>query len=101
VDLSAESQALDAIREVGPGSNFLACGHTLAHFESANFRSEIADNGTFEQWSAEGARWQHSRVNTRWKQMLAAYEPPPMDIAVREALDEFVTRRSAQINRGN
>jgi trimethylamine--corrinoid protein Co-methyltransferase len=28
--------------------------------------------------------------------VLAAYEPPPMDPAVREALDEFVARRIAE-----
>ena len=32
-----------------------------------------------------------------WKPLLAEYEKPSMDEAVREALDPFVTRRKAEI----
>ena len=99
VDLSPEAQALDAIREVGPGHHFLGSAHTLRHFETANFLSEVADNGTFEQWAADGSRWQHERLNGRFKEMLAEYDPPPMDAAVREGLDDFVARRLEDIRR--
>ena len=33
VDLSENGQALDALREVGPGAHFLGCAHTQANFE--------------------------------------------------------------------
>jgi trimethylamine--corrinoid protein Co-methyltransferase len=36
VDLSENGQALEAIREVGPGKHFLGCAHTLANFETAS-----------------------------------------------------------------
>ena len=54
MDLSDNGQALDAIREVGPGSHFLGCAHTQANFETAFFRSALADNNSVEQWEAEG-----------------------------------------------
>ena len=56
VDLSENGQALDAIREVGPGKHFLGCAHTQANFETAFYRSPLADNNSFEQWEAEGAK---------------------------------------------
>ena len=56
VDLSPNGQALDAIVENGPGQHFLGTAHTLANFESAFFRSSIADNNSFEQWEIEGSR---------------------------------------------
>ncbi|MDE0238806.1 MAG: trimethylamine methyltransferase family protein [bacterium] len=99
VDLSPEAQALDAIREVGPGHHFLGSAHTLRHFETANFLSDTADNSTFEQWTADGSRWQHQRLNARFKEMLEQYEPPPMDQAVREGIDDFVTRRLEAIRK--
>src|SRR4051812_24758855 len=49
VDMSENGQALDAIRENGPGLHFLGNSHTLANFETAFFRSEIADNNSYEQ----------------------------------------------------
>ena len=54
VDLSENGQALDAIRSNGPGQHFLGTAHTLANFENAFYRSEIADNNSFEQWSEDG-----------------------------------------------
>ena len=48
--------ALDAFREVGPGSHFFGCAHTMANYETAFWDSEIADNEPFEKWEAAGSR---------------------------------------------
>ena len=39
MDVSPRGQALDAIREVGPGGHFLGCAHTQENFESAFHQS--------------------------------------------------------------
>jgi len=101
VDLSENGQALDAIREVGPGNHFLGCAHTRANFEHAFFRSSIADNNSFEQWEAEGALDANQRANRLWKRMLQSYEPPPIDPALDEALREYVDRRRAEFPDAN
>jgi len=101
VDLSENGQALDAIREVGPGKHFLGCAHTQANFESAFFRSSLADNNSFEQWEAEGGQDMAQRANTLWKKMLREYEPPPIDPAVDEALLDFMARRKASFPDSN
>ena len=95
VDLSENGQAMDAMREVGPGSHFLGCAHTQANFETAFWRSQIADNNSFEQWRAEGEQDAAQRANTLYKKMLADYEAPALDPGISEALDEFVARKKA------
>ncbi len=95
IDLSENGQAMDAIREVGPGKHFLGCGHTQANFESAFHGSAIADNNSFEQWDAEGRLDQAQRANAQWKRMLQDYEPPPIDPATDDALLDFMARRKA------
>ena len=97
VDLSENGQAMDAIREVGPGSHFLGCAHTQANFETAFYRSTVADNNSFEQWEADGAMDAERRANAIWKSMLERYEPPPIDPGVDDALQEFMTRRKAEM----
>lgn len=92
-DLSENGQALDAVREVGPGKHFLGCTHTQANFETAFYRSPLADNNSFEQWEAEGASDMNKRANALWKRMLAEYEAPPLDPAVDEALLDYMKRR--------
>ena len=93
VDLSENGQAMAAIREVGPGQHFLGCDHTRANFETAFFRSSVADNNSFEQWEADGSLDTAQRANQIWKKMLNDYDMPPIDPAVDEALLAFIRQR--------
>ena len=93
VDLSENAQAMDALREVGPGSHFLGCAHTQANFETAFYRSSIADNNSFEQWESEGSKDAATRANALWKSMLAEYEAPPIDPGIDESLTAFMTKK--------
>jgi trimethylamine--corrinoid protein Co-methyltransferase len=97
IDLSANGQAMDAIREVRPGAHFLGCSHTQANFETAFYRSTIADNNSVEQWEAEGALDAVQRANRLWKKMLAEYEAPPLDPGIDEALREFIAKKKASM----
>lgn len=92
-DVTENGQAMDAIREVGPGSHFLGCAHTQANFETAFYRSTIADNNSFEQWEAEGGQDAYQRANTLCKKMLADYQAPVLDPAVDEALQAFIREK--------
>jgi len=95
VDLSENGQAMDAIREVGPGNHFLGCEHTKGNFKTAFYRSPLADNNSFEQWESEGSLDQAQRANSQWKKILADYQAPPLDAAVDEALIDYMERRKA------
>ena len=92
-DLSENGQAMDAIREVGPGVHFLGCNHTQANFKTAFYRSAIADNNSFEQWQSEDAKDAPQRANAIWKKTLAEYQPPPLDEAIDEALNEYMEKK--------
>ena len=95
VDLSENGQAMDALREVGPGSHFLGSEHTQANFETAFYRSSVADNNSYEQWEEEGSMDTAQRANKIWKKMLNEYVPPELDVSIDEALQDFMTRRKA------
>ena len=96
VDLSENALALDALREVGPGSHFLGAAHTLENFETAFYRSNVADNNSFEQWQQEGSLDAAQRANGIWKQMLREYEAPKLDPAIDESLVDFIRRRKSE-----
>jgi trimethylamine--corrinoid protein Co-methyltransferase len=97
VDLSANGQALDAIRENTPGQHFLGTAHTLANFDQAFYRSPVADNSSYEQWLEDGSKDAPQRANAIWKKTLAQYEAPPIDEAIDEELRAFVTRRKGEM----
>jgi trimethylamine--corrinoid protein Co-methyltransferase len=100
MDLSNEGLAMEAIREVGPGGHYLGCAHTQRNFKTAFYRSEIADNNSFEQWEAEGAQDANQRATAAAQRLLKAYEPPPLDPAIDEALQDFIQRRRRELPDG-
>ncbi len=95
VDLSENGQAMDAFLTNEPGTHFLGHPHTLANFETAFYRSSVADNMSFEQWESEGANDAAARANAIWKRALAEYEPPAIDEAVDQELCEWIEQRKA------
>ena len=82
VDVSDNGQAMEAFRTNAHGDHFLGNPHTLANFETAFWRSDLCDAASYEQWTEEGSLSAAQRANARWKQLLADYEPPPIDGAV-------------------
>jgi trimethylamine---corrinoid protein Co-methyltransferase len=88
-------QAMDAIREVGPGGHYLGCAHTQANFKSAFWRSDVLDYKPFETWEEEGARDSAALASARAEKQLRDYQAPHIDPAVAEALREYVDRRKA------
>ncbi len=95
VDMSENGQAMDALREVGPGGHFLGCAHTQANFKDAFWRSDLLDYKPFETWDEDGARDTQMLAETRVNKMLADYQQPALDPGIAEALSEFIARRKA------
>jgi trimethylamine--corrinoid protein Co-methyltransferase len=96
-DVSDEALAVDAIKSVEPGGHFFGTGHTLERFETAFYQPMVSDWRNFENWQEDGARTATQRANTVWKQMLEAYQEPPMDEAADEALNAFMARRKEEL----
>src|SRR5690606_32396031 len=63
VPVDDEQLALDAFAEVGPGNHFLGAGHTLRHYETAYWDSELSDNEPYEKWQAAGETDAATRAN--------------------------------------
>ncbi|WP_150495367.1 trimethylamine methyltransferase family protein [Roseibium aquae] len=101
IDVSDEAMAMDAFQEVGPGGHFLGAAHTQRNFESAFYRSTIADNNSYEQWLADGQLDAATRANKIWKDMLAGYTGPELDPGIDEALVSFMEERKASFPDSN
>jgi trimethylamine---corrinoid protein Co-methyltransferase len=91
-----EDIALDAIREVGPEGHYFGCQHTQDRYSTAFYAPIASDWRNFEAWKIDGAVWTAERAHRIAKSILADYEPPPMDGAIREALQAFVARRKQE-----
>ena len=97
VDISEEAQAMDAIREVGPGGHYLGSKHTEKHFKSAFWRSDVLDYKPYETWAEEGARDTAQLAAARVNKLLGDYQAPGIDPGVDEALRDYIARRKASM----
>ena len=91
------AQAMDAIREVGPGGHYLGCAHTQANFKSGFWRSEVLDYKPYETWVDEGSRDTMQLANAKVRKILADYQQPPLDPAIDEALKAYVAKRKEEM----
>ncbi|ETD85561.1 trimethylamine methyltransferase family protein [Rhodobacter capsulatus] len=97
IDMSANGQAMEALREVGPGGHFLGCSHTQANFKDAFWKTDLFDYKPFETWDEEGARDTATLASVRVKKMLGEYQAPAIDPGINEALSEYVARKKAAV----
>ncbi len=96
VGTEPDDLAVDVIREVGPNGHYFGIQHTQDRYESAFYAPFVSDWSNFEAFEAKGGIWTAERAHHRFKEIVAHFEAPPMDIARREALVDFVERRKAE-----
>ena len=92
----ADSLAVEAIAEVGPGGHFFGTAHTLARFRDAFFKPMVSDWRNYEAWAEAGSPTALDHAERLVGELLAAYEPPALADDVRAALDDFTDRRIAE-----
>ena len=90
-------EALQAVRDIGPGGHYLGHPHTLENFQRAFFMPEMFDNNSIEQWQAEGAIQTNERALQRARDLLNEFEEPTLDAGVNEALLDYIARREREI----
>ncbi|MFQ6023598.1 MAG: trimethylamine methyltransferase family protein [Acidiferrobacterales bacterium] len=97
VVVDEDTLGFEAIREVPSGGHFFGTAHTLARYDTAFYQPLLSDWRNYEAWEEAGGETATQRATRIWKQLLAEYQPPPLDPAIAEELDAFVERRKQEI----
>lgn len=83
-----DTLALDAIRAVGPGGNFLAQKHTRKHMREI-FVPRFMDRRPYNEWEAkrdDGRDWALARA----RDILATHKPDPLDPKLSAELGRII-----------
>lgn len=96
-----DTLALEMIAQVGPGGHHFGTAHTQARYRTEFFQAALADRQPYDTWYETGALDTMQRANTVWKELLAQYEPPPLDPALNEALRDYLARRERELEGKN
>jgi trimethylamine---corrinoid protein Co-methyltransferase len=97
IDFDDEALAFGAHEEVGAGGHFLGAAHTLERFRECFYRPLLSSTENFERWQKNGGRDTTARAGEIWRKTLEEYEQPPLDDAIRQELEDYVTRRRTEL----
>ncbi len=89
-DITAEKLALEAIKEVGPGGEYLTHMHTFKHFKQSLYTPQMEERDNFISWESKGGLTMEQRANAKYKEILKNYETPDLDGSVRKDLDDYI-----------
>ena len=97
LEIDAASLAFGAHEEVGHGGHFLGAMHTMERFRTCFYRPFLSSSDNYEKWMRTGGLDTAARATQVYQAKLEAYEPPPLDDAIRAELEEYVTRRRQEL----
>ncbi len=88
--------AYDAIAEVEAGGHFFGASHTMSRYQTAFYEPLVSDWSNFGRWEETGSKTAMERAHEVMKETLANYQAPPLDEGRKEALADFVARRTRE-----
>ncbi len=89
--------ALEYIAQVGPGGHHFDTPHTMERYSTAFYNPLVSIRLGYENWVESGGQDAAQRAHAKWKELLAAYEQPPVDPAVDEAWQDYIARRKTEL----
>jgi trimethylamine--corrinoid protein Co-methyltransferase len=74
-DVNRETMALEIIKKVGPGGNFMAEEHTVLHMQAELFQPTLSDRLEWERWKEEGGKDTRKRARQLAADYIKNHEP--------------------------
>lgn len=96
-EISEETVAVDSIAAVGAGGHHFGTPLTQANYKTAFYEPALSTRHGFEQWQAAGGQSSTERAYQLWQKILKVYERPFLNQARTQALDEFVKKRTREL----
>jgi trimethylamine--corrinoid protein Co-methyltransferase len=96
VEVSKETLALDVVREVREGGQYLSHDHTRRHFREIWY-PKLFERGGYNDWQTRGGQDLAERASRQVKQILETHQPEPLPQAIQKRLKEIVHRAAAEV----
>lgn len=90
VEINKDTLALEAIKKVGPGGNYVAQEHTVQYMRSEFFIPQVADRLPHIRWEENGSLDGREKARRIAKEILAKHHAVPIEKAVERKLKEEI-----------
>jgi trimethylamine--corrinoid protein Co-methyltransferase len=92
IEVNPDTLAIDVIREIGPGGEYLTHDHTMAHFKSEHWDAKLGNRLTRDHWAEKGAMDIRAKARDKFKKILATHQPKPLAAEIQKKLQHIVDR---------
>jgi trimethylamine---corrinoid protein Co-methyltransferase len=93
-EVNRDTMALDLIKKIGPGGNFMAEEHTVRHMRSELFQPMLSDRQGWEKWNAEGCNDTRKRARKLAGDYITNHEPrgltPAQEKKILSSIDGII-----------
>lgn len=96
-EVNEDTLALDVIKKVGIGGNFLSEKHTRTHVKTDLHYPQLSDRETYDKWLARGGKDMRTRAKERAEQLLSQHKPTPLDPEVDKKLDMILESAKKEV----
>lgn len=95
--VNKETLAVDVIKEVGPGGNYLAHEHTVRNFRKVNWFPKLTNRKKWDSWMDDGGKDMRQRANELAREILKKHHPQhiPEDVAEEVERMAIATQKKA------
>jgi len=96
IEVNDETIALEAIKQVGPGGNFLSAKHTLRHMKEQS-HSKLIDRKMRESWESSGSKDMVERAHEELLSILKNHKPEPLPAETLSSLRSIVENAEGEL----
>ncbi len=96
IEVNDETIALEAIKQVGPGGNFLSAEHTLKHMKEQS-HSKLIDRKMRESWESSGSKDMVERAHEELLSILKNHKPEPLPAETLSSLRSIVKNAEGEL----
>lgn len=93
VKISPVTKAMDVIRKIGPGGNFLTDDHTLDNFREHLHFSELLNRDNYDNWKKDGGLDFAGKANGKVREILEDHTPEAVPPEIVEAVRKVIEKR--------
>ncbi|MFQ5875255.1 MAG: trimethylamine methyltransferase family protein, partial [Dehalococcoidia bacterium] len=93
IPVDDEALALDTIRAVGPGGNFLETEHTFRHFKKEQWQPTLLCRTTYDSWVEGGGKLMGDRAKDKLADIIRDHQVKPLPDEVRAEMSRIIDRR--------
>ncbi len=90
IEVNENNLALDVIREIGPGGEFVSNMHTFQNFKAHQSAPRIIDRRMPEEWAAAGSKDIVERANEKALDLYENYQVEPIKADISKTMRDAV-----------